>query len=132
MVGWRFPFLFQRRPVLRLVECAVVTHHRGLTDDDAAAVIDEDPMSQDRTRMDLDQSEKSGDLGDQDGRGTAYCGSRTSERSDARSGHGLPGIKAGPPAHFSPPDLSPEPPLHQARYLSTTFFPLLCHPVVIF
>ena len=28
-------------------------------------MVDEDPTSQDRARMDLDQSEKSGDLGDQ-------------------------------------------------------------------
>ena len=48
-----------------LVECAVVTHHRGLTDDDAAAMVNEDPMSQNSPRMDLDQGKKSGDLGDQ-------------------------------------------------------------------
>ena len=48
-----------------LVDRAVIPHHRGLADDDAAAVVNEDPMSQDRARMDLNQSEKSGDLGDQ-------------------------------------------------------------------
>ena len=48
-----------------LIDRAVVAHHCSLTDNDAAAMVNEDPMSQNSPRMDLDQGKKSDDLGDQ-------------------------------------------------------------------
>ena len=44
----------QRAQRHALVQLDVAADDGGLADDDAAAVVDEDPMSQDRARMDLD------------------------------------------------------------------------------
>jgi len=45
-----------------LVDGAVISHHRRLSDDHTASVIDQNPASQRSTRMDLDQRKETGYL----------------------------------------------------------------------
>ena len=48
-----------------LVDGAVIAHNGGLSNDNAAAVVDQNAVSELRARMDLDQGEKARDLSDQ-------------------------------------------------------------------